>query len=386
MGRRARATSGDSKLRDRVGRRPATEQGIRDFLRLGWTTALAGSMIGAGAFAQPVGSPMERPASVRIPRISLDVRWYGALPDDGLDDVEAIEEALKAARTGSTVLFSEGVYDLARPLDIRFRAIEGVLPNRTPGTVWRVHPDADLSAAVVASSSGGVSLENVRIQCEGRADYGIHFQHVNESETRLENVVVSGARSAGFRLERCQAANFSRLLALNNLGDGFQIEDCNGSSFMRLQAVLNQGTGIAIFGGVNFSGGCFFTHGRSEANGGHGVSMDGATSMVSLEKFWIEANALDGVRLSDVRVARVRDCRIAGTALNGNRAIRLSDQSRQCVIDGNFVSGEGSLDYRVLEVEAGSADNVLTSNTRLVSGDTYEALPVVAVDVQRHEF
>ncbi len=72
--------------------------------------------------------------------------------------------------------------------------------------------------------------------------------------------------------------------------------------------------------------------------------MDGATSMVSLEKFWIEANALDGVRLSDVRVARVRDCRIAGTALNGNRAIRLSDQSRQCVMDGTFVSGEGSLD------------------------------------------
>lgn len=51
------------------------------------------------------------------PSKTIDVRQFGAVPDDGKDDAFAIQGAIDAARNGQTVLFPPGVLEISRTLN-----------------------------------------------------------------------------------------------------------------------------------------------------------------------------------------------------------------------------------------------------------------------------
>src|ERR1700733_10093998 len=57
----------------------------------------------------------------------IDVRDYGAVPDDGKDDTFAIQSAIEAARNGQIVRFPPGVFEISRPINPRGsgRTIQG---------------------------------------------------------------------------------------------------------------------------------------------------------------------------------------------------------------------------------------------------------------------
>jgi hypothetical protein len=57
----------------------------------------------------------------------INVRDFGAIPDDGKDDTFAIQSAIEAARNGQTLRFPPGVFEISRPINPRGggRIIEG---------------------------------------------------------------------------------------------------------------------------------------------------------------------------------------------------------------------------------------------------------------------
>jgi hypothetical protein len=59
--------------------------------------------------------------------VLVDVRRFGAIPDDGKDDADAIQNAIDAARSGQTVIFPAGVFEISKTLNPRGggRTIQG---------------------------------------------------------------------------------------------------------------------------------------------------------------------------------------------------------------------------------------------------------------------
>lgn len=58
-------------------------------------------------------------AAQEQPVKAMDVRQFGAVPDDGKDDAFAIQSAIDAARNGQTILFPPGVFEISRTLNPR---------------------------------------------------------------------------------------------------------------------------------------------------------------------------------------------------------------------------------------------------------------------------
>jgi hypothetical protein len=50
---------------------------------------------------------------------TVDVRQYGAIPDDGKDDADAIQKAIDAMAANQTLVFPAGVFELSKTLDPR---------------------------------------------------------------------------------------------------------------------------------------------------------------------------------------------------------------------------------------------------------------------------
>src|SRR5450432_3820209 len=65
----------------------------------------------------------------------IDVRDFGAIPDDGKDDTFAIESAIDAARNGQVIHFPPGTFEVSRRINPRGggRIIEGSTQLRWEG-------------------------------------------------------------------------------------------------------------------------------------------------------------------------------------------------------------------------------------------------------------
>lgn len=309
---------------------------------------------------------------------------YRIEPNDDESDAYGINKVLRDSH-GITLLFPKGVYIIDETIDLRQNnSILGTIHNNSSASIWKVKLSEDtpsLNTVVQASERPGLSFQNILIECAGKSKFGMNLIKVSRSETLLENIVVKEAIVAGFRFEKCQAANFQRLLAEKNLGDGFHIIDCNSSFFTSLQAVENQGNGFSI-SSEDYSGACFLNMGRAEKNKGNGVFITGAIRRVIegvvIDDFWIELNRMDGVKILNARAVKIRDSKIIGfdSSITTSRAIRLCN-SEQCVIDGNIVSGGDLPTYRIVEILQGSTGNTVTGNSLIAGSDTYRPLPVL---------
>ncbi len=335
-------------------------------------------------------SSMAQPSYIDVTQESLQ---NPIVPNDNQDDSAGINELIRR-NNGATLFFPAGLYILEEAIDLRYnKSILGERHNINSGTIWRVQlidTSRVLNAAVFnARPRSGLSMKNIKIECQGQAQYGLKLDTVASSETYVENIIVTGALEAGFRFYDCEASNFSRLKAYQNPGDGFQIVDCNGSMFRSLQAEGNEGDGMLISNTSN-TGSCFLSMGRIENNEGHGIVIRGGeTTMLEhiiLEKFWIENNGKDGVTLKLTRSTKIRDCKILGRGQTQDFVgIRLSN-SKHCVIDGNFVAGGTPQTYRCLTIANDSPNNIATGNTRIIRGNSYEPLPICHIVPMRRSY
>jgi hypothetical protein len=58
-------------------------------------------------------------ACAQAPAAPIDVRQFGAIPDDEKDDAAAIQNAIDSARNGQTILFPAGVFEISKRLNPR---------------------------------------------------------------------------------------------------------------------------------------------------------------------------------------------------------------------------------------------------------------------------
>ncbi|MBP3426061.1 MAG: right-handed parallel beta-helix repeat-containing protein [Rikenellaceae bacterium] len=123
-----------------------------------------------------------------ISQREVSVEKFGALPDDGQNDFEALRRATDYCREnpGTTLRFPAGQYDIDHPLarKIEFEAISGAYGERVQATLFR--PDAPYVKAVELAG-----CDNTTIKAQG-ATLMLHGWYEVLSIERAEGVTIEG--------------------------------------------------------------------------------------------------------------------------------------------------------------------------------------------------
>jgi hypothetical protein len=109
----------------------------------------------------------------------IDVRDFGAVPDDGKDDWFAIQSAIEKARDGQVIVFPAGTFDISRSLDPKSgRTFQGATQLRWDGDHVVADSQTILKStgkdAVIHFSGEGLTIRNISF--DGR---GIFCDHQN---------------------------------------------------------------------------------------------------------------------------------------------------------------------------------------------------------------
>ncbi|TXK51290.1 hypothetical protein FVR03_03515 [Pontibacter qinzhouensis] len=186
----------------------------------------------SAAVQLPVFSLYEAATLPRIANLSelmLNVKDFGAIPNDGIDDREAIQKALDAAlmggRTSEPIYFPAGKYDFSEPL---------FLDHLAGGGFWG--EGADKSVLVSTTGKGVVVSDGAGYSTF--VDMG--FENKPGAETKTTDFDWINAQSAdktrkktGAALQanmfyRCRFENgrIGMAVGAHKMGDGFMIVDC----------------------------------------------------------------------------------------------------------------------------------------------------------------
>lgn len=86
------------------------------------------------ACASPLSNCHQPPSTVKS--IEVQVGSFGAKPDDGIDDSDAIQNAINSLKSGGRLVFTPGIYDYDKSLKI-----QGIRPTyRQRGRSTRYKP------------------------------------------------------------------------------------------------------------------------------------------------------------------------------------------------------------------------------------------------------
>ena len=304
----------------------------------------------------------------RISRRVINVLDLGAKGDGKADDTAALQKAVSLAiQTPRAIYIPFGTYRVTRPLDISLGTY-GLNPLRITSDWATLRADAEMESVLICNVAGWLSLERVLIDGAGKATYGAKFFKISGVRNLVQQVVVTGAKSHGFYLEKCQVGVFDRCVASQNGGDGFYVLDCNGAAFRECQALDNNGNGFTV-SKKDFSGGCTIRGASIENNVGHGIEVVDTGATVVLSDIWVESNKKDGVRIGarDVVVTRMG---VIGHGNGDNYAIHLVKGAVGAYVHGNYVQrASGPTNYASVRVDKGvSASNVCVANFNRYSG------------------
>jgi Pectate lyase superfamily protein len=284
-------------------------------------SALLGSA--AALFASSASASSPEAATQALPEDRrFDARQFGAAGDGKTDDTAALQKALDAAgATGGAVLLAPGIY-LTGELHLHERtALIGTPAWRyssSGGSTLRLaSPDAycllNLTEALGATVDG-VALEG------GHLGNGVHG-----IATRRDKW---GAHEDGFRIERCQVANFS--------GDGAHLDCAWCFSVRHSEFYGNHGDGLSLRGWDGFLLDNWFS-----GNGRAGFAARRENASVTFTANRIEWNAEENMLIDSADGYQITGNFFdrAGTI---GLAIRSSrNPANQITITGNFFKRAG---------------------------------------------
>ncbi|MFT2009765.1 glycosyl hydrolase family 28-related protein [Pontibacter sp. 13R65] len=169
------------------------------------------------------------PRIANLSELMLNVKDFGAIPNDGKDDREAIQKALEAAliggRTSEPIYFPAGKYELSEPL---------FLDHLAGGGFWGDGAD---KSVLVSTTGKGVLLSDgagystfVDMGFEnkpGAETKTTDFDWVN-AQSADRNRKKTGAALQANMFYRCRFENGGTGMAVgaHKMGDGFMIVDC----------------------------------------------------------------------------------------------------------------------------------------------------------------
>ncbi len=140
--------------------------------------------------------------------LDVNVSEYGALPNDGKDDTEQINRAIREVSEagGGTVNLDSGEFNISTPIQIGIELKDNVTLNMTGSTVLRLKPnDKGYYDYIAIKNAHNVTIKGGRI-------YGDKKQHGKDSEdchavcikdsknVKLENVKIYDAVTDGIYL------------------------------------------------------------------------------------------------------------------------------------------------------------------------------------------
>jgi hypothetical protein len=289
-----------------------------------------------------------KPQDIITKRPWVDVRAFGAIPNDGIDDTRELQAALDAARGSrkKIVYIPYGEYLVSSPIVLnRYGGYDDAKIYSDFAIIKATRPMTQvIKIGTYTRNSAEIQIHGLQIDANNLADYGFYGERISRQDSLIQNCWVYNARRHGWYLYGCQAARFENVISSNNGGDGFYIDGCNGTTFDTIRGVLNQNNGITITTTEvgTFSGGCQLLNVNSEVNKGHGIEVTNTRSPVLIHGGWLERNELDGVRIGNAVGVVVQGLGILGTMTDC--AVRLVSGAKGCMVTHNaFQCGTGSL-------------------------------------------
>lgn len=175
----------------------------------------------------PLYMPAPYPRIRNLAELMLNVRDFGALPNDGKDDREAIQRALDSAEKGAfaPLYFPAGRYELSAPI---------FLDHLAGGGFWGEGSDRSVLVSTtgkgVIQSDGAGYAAFVDMGFENRpgsASKTTEFDWINNEPANKKRVNTGAALQANV-FYRCRFENGGVGMAVgkNRMGDSFLLMDC----------------------------------------------------------------------------------------------------------------------------------------------------------------
>lgn len=281
----------------------------------------------------------------------LDVRAFGAVGDGEHDDTAALQAAIDAAvEQRSAVYLPRGVYAVSEPIRVNLATYRWGRALRITGDWARLQAVEPMETVLEVDTASHLTIERLLLDANDLAEHGFVGFKISTRRALIERVRVTGARSHGFVLEKCQGAVFRGCDADRNGGDGWHIIDANAAVFQDCVGFGNAGNGMTITR-ADFSGGCIVNNVWVERNAGHGIHVTGTQSPVTIRSGWVEGNGRDGVRLA-ARAGVVRELHITGRGDGNSWAVHLADGADGCIVENNtLTAGSGDAGYARVRIE-----------------------------------
>ncbi len=118
----------------------------------------------SASIAAADGCPAAREAAAGRP--TIDIRAFGARPDDGADDAAALASAIAAAGPDKTLVFAPGRYRFSKPVELADRqtylggpGVKLAKAGKGAGFIFSAHGRTGVRIACLAFEGGGVLID-----------------------------------------------------------------------------------------------------------------------------------------------------------------------------------------------------------------------------------
>jgi PKD repeat protein len=222
--------------------------------------------------------------SVTIQAATINVTDHGATPNDGSNDISAIQDAIQQAGAGDIVSFPEGTFIIDRAISPKSGIVvsgagEGTVIQSNAGSYHVMiglsgvsdveitaltldgNGNSRVSQGISASNGSGLYIHHMTIknlvQSSGLGPHGIYFTS-NVTDSRIEdntidNIATNHEWGAGMRISTNSARNLILRNTISRTGRGGILCDRNSTDLIirenNISGSGGTGLGIEVWGG-----------------------------------------------------------------------------------------------------------------------------------------
>ena len=241
---------------------------------------------------------------------------FGAIPNDKIDDTDAIIKAMKSKNR--TLHFPSGVYLISKPITVPNDIILIGSSNTTLKATKQIDNVLNLRGDY---SIQCFQIRNFIIDADHKAKNCIDiYKASNNVPSPLRNLRCLHAREDGIVLRACQTTAIYNLHGRYCGGNGISIRGCNAIRLYGCSSTHNKKNGIYISiynekiydQPIKFSGSVNIFGLHSEYNHLNGVKIDDLQTIANFYGGWMEGNKEDGFSIKNAS-ANINGVRIAGS-------------------------------------------------------------------------
>ncbi|MGC9505942.1 glycosyl hydrolase family 28-related protein [Baaleninema sp.] len=275
----------------------------------------------------------------------IDVTDFGALPNDGIDDTAAIQQALDENPSGNTIFYlPNGVYDISAPLVYAGSQKRNILQGQSrDGTILKLQDNSGLDSAIIFT--GSPPAQRFR----------------NSIRDLTVDIGVGNPDASGISYIANNQGTLSNVKIISRDGQG-QIgldlaPDENGPAFIENLEVIGFDVGIRT---LNPTASLTFENIRLEGQNQYGwtnfnetIFVRGLESVNAVPALWNQPNGLNSVTLIDANLQGVGNASNEAAVYNEEQLYvrNLNTSGYEFAIDGNFQQPDGFVEEAIARGE-----------------------------------